>query len=343
MKIFFRLFFIACLTIPFFSFAQTGTDYTITLNNGNTITFPYQIQFSPAQISLIKTLDRITLEKLVQVARQVKEKNKQTTTGNTTETNTAQTIYSNTQSAQTPYYNPTTRQYQSKPVDASQQTTFSNQQSNLTPYYNPQTGQYQSTPAQNSSGNPFLDSNTSNSSNPFLGTGNNSLLQSGTQLQNFTQGLTNGLTGGSVDMSNLDILDMCKPGYGVNFVGGSCPDIQNTTDKLKKTTALACSAIKKKISTISVYRYVGCANDRGGPHTKGIAIDIIHSDMTSEQKQKVFEVFKKSGFEGYGCYGPNKHVHLDHGNPRRWGPNGSRNSWDPNLCPQELFLAGYAR
>ena len=314
-----------------FSALAVSTPYTITTDSGGTISFPYNIKFSESELKLLKSLDNKTLEKLEKTAQQVQERNIQAASSNPS---------------------------QSYSIDSSGQPTTSETQSSQNPYYNPRTGKYQNTPV-----NPFMDSSSSGSSGGSQGGGQSGFGSGQTQSGGGSQTQTGGgssqngnqnsggdqssgsqsLGGGSVDMSSLTIDSMCgAPQYGVNL-GGSCPNMQNATEKLKKTAALACSAIHKKFTSVSVFRRPGCAGKNGGQHAVGAAIDISHRDLSSADKQKVFEVFKKSGFEGYGCYGPNNHVHLDHGPARRWGPSGSGSSWDPNKCPQELFLAGYKR
>jgi hypothetical protein len=72
----------------------------------------------------------------------------------------------------------------------------------------------------------------------------------------------------------------------------------------------------------------------------GAAIDMFlryannPNNLSAKEAVIVFQVFKKNGFHGYGCYpnsGPN-YVHLSLSNTERYGSS----------CPPELFTAGYA-
>jgi hypothetical protein len=170
----------------------------------------------------------------------------------------------------------------------------------------------------------------------------------GSGAQNYTPS-SEPFTGGSVDLSSLNVPEFCKapPNYG-GKPAGKCFDVENTTPLVKETLALACAAINKQVPVVSASRSGRkCAN--GGvsqsQHLTGKAVDIGFLELSSTERQKVFEVFKKKGFNGYGCYGANSTngVHLDHGPARRWGPDKTGSSWSASACPQELFLGGYAR
>ena len=159
-------------------------------------------------------------------------------------------------------------------------------------------------------------------------------------------------TGGSVDLSKLNVPDFCKssPDYGAKQ-GGGCFDMENTTPEVKETMALACAAINKLVPVISASRSgqkCGNGGAKASQHLSGRAVDIAILQLDKSDLQKVFEVFRKKNFNGYGCYGKKgqndgDEVHLDHGPARRWGNDRSGDSWNPNECPPELFMAGYAQ
>jgi len=160
---------------------------------------------------------------------------------------------------------------------------------------------------------------------------------------------TEPFTGGSVDLSSLNVPAFCKtpPNYG-GKPAGQCFDMENTTPQVKEAVALACAAIGKPVPIVSASRNgkkCGNAGAQKSQHLKGMAVDIGHLQLTSVERQKVFEVFKKKGFNGYGCYGVNSPhgVHLDHGPARRWGPDKTGASWSQSHCPEELFLGGYPK
>lgn len=160
---------------------------------------------------------------------------------------------------------------------------------------------------------------------------------------------TDPFTGGTVDLSNLNVPSFCKsaPNYG-GKPAGKCFDMESTTPLVKEAVALACAAINKQIPIVSASRSGKKCQNAGAKksqHLDGKAVDIGFLELTSPERQKVFEVFKKKGFNGYGCYGSNSidGVHLDHGPARRWGPNKDGASWSISACPQELFLGGYAK
>jgi hypothetical protein len=254
----------------------------------------------------------------------------------------------------TPQFSSLTTQ---NPSIQTQPTIYGNSPSKQTPFFNPSTGNYQSTPPPSSSGannftpqtNPFLQQSTGQTSGVFGTTQEPSQTTLGALAQGVTRGIQQAQIppGGSVDLSNLNVPEFCKsaPDFG-GTPAGKCFDMQNTTAKVKETVALACAAINKKLPIVSASRSGHKCGNAGGPaHPAGTAVDIGFVSLSSTDRQKVFEVFYKKGFSGYGCYGANSTtgVHLDHYGPRRWGPCKSSSCWSPSHCPQELFLAGYAR
>lgn len=61
-----------------FSFAQsTDSSFSIRTDRGNTITFPYKINFTDAELKLLKSLDGVTLQKLTELAKLVQSQKKQ--------------------------------------------------------------------------------------------------------------------------------------------------------------------------------------------------------------------------------------------------------------------------
>ncbi len=141
-----------------------------------------------------------------------------------------------------------------------------------------------------------------------------------------------------------DINPACRANYGID-PGGSCPDTVHLTQLVKKTAMQACTVIKgKRITSQSQYRNPSCNKRVGGAqassHMSGMALDINVNNLSSTERQAVFMVFKKNGFNNIGCYRQGSgNVHLDHrgGGPRRWGPSYSRDSYNPSNCPKELL------
>lgn len=180
---------------PAFLFAQAtyqavvfpADDFPIVISPDLTITFPYRIPFTKVEVNFLRKLDKITLDKLVETAKQVKAKNLEAVNAgiyqaaqNTYQQNVqaayqqqqqnyyqqqqqgyyqppagSPTVLSDTYSSQTPYYNSATGQYQNTPVNNTnyQQTNtqtvyYSDYYSAQTPYYNPRLDDYQNIPYQ---------------------------------------------------------------------------------------------------------------------------------------------------------------------------------------------------
>jgi hypothetical protein len=314
-----------------FSIIVSSSVYTVFSLGSNLekIQSNINVEFSEKEKKFLNSLSSTDLEKLKKIIQLITQQKNTARNSNSP----ISSFFNNTNTSQKP-------------------TTYSNSPSPTTPYYNPNLGQYQSTPF---NGSPSSSSGSSGSSQPTSQGGNPfwSLPFSGTsptggqtplQLANQTrpesvmQGIVNGLQapppGGTVDLSNLNILPQCKINYGV-VNRGKCFDIENAQPHLKETTALACSAIGKPIGSASVVRGKQCPNSgvgSGSQHNHGKAIDVSQNGLTSEEKVKVYEVFRKRGYFGVGCYGLQGHVHFDNSPARRWyeGP-----------CPPELRIAGY--
>lgn len=275
-------------------------------------------------MKFINSLTQTDLEKLIRVIKLIVERNKTSQQSVQTQnlTGTTPVTYSNSPTTQTPHYNPQTGQYQSKPATNGNNSSFGSPGEQQNPYANnlPFTGQTQSTQNQPS-----------------------------TPLGALLKGINQGIQVDTVDLSKLDVPEFCKqaPNYGAK-PAGKCFDVLNTTSHVKETLAYACAAIGKPVPVVSASRNGVNCNNAGvssSEHLSGRAVDIGFTSLESKDRQKVFEVFKKRGFNAYGCYGPNSAdgVHLDHGTERRWGPCKKATCWHPNHCPQELFLGGYSR
>lgn len=323
------LFFISLV----FLFTHTGFSQASNLtSNLEKLQLTFPVDFTEKEKKFINSLSQTDLEKLIRVIKLIAERNIQNAN------------------------NSKINQFFANPTSGTQKpTTYSNNPSPQTPYYNPQTGQYQSAPISGggSSGNPGINNNVSGGQpNPYSNnlpfSGQPTSAQPGLQpqlpqplspaaalVQGLNQGLNQQLSGGSVDLDKLNVLPQCKINYGV-VQRGRCLDMEGTESYLKETTALACSAIGKPIGSASARRgSQKCGNSGVGDtsqHNTGKAIDVSQIGLTSAEKQKVYEVFRKRGYFGVGCYGLGGHVHFDNGTPRRWyeGP-----------CPHELKLAGY--
>ena len=63
---------------------------------------------------------------------------------------------------------------------------------------------------------------------------------------------------------------------------------------------------------------------KNSQHIDGNAIDIDAANMSNEERLRLANAAKQSGFKGFGFY--NDSLHFDVGNPRIWGPDYTKNS-----------------
>jgi len=317
--------------------------FSITTNKGVVVTFPYKINFTADEINLLKTLDAITLQKLVETARQLQQRNLEVAKQNSNQYSTTTNSNFSNQNIlyPTPYFPP-----------VGQPTVTSNTQSSQTPYYNSQTGQYQNTPANNfttnSTGNPFLDSSSGQSN--FGSSLNQYLSPRTSQPDALSPPSPIDFSKYDKDLDVKDISELCKQNYGmISRSGSGCSDIEGATTHLKNTAMKACTAVGKKLIANSVHRSTTCNVKVKGAarssHTLGMAIDLGYGNLSVEERVKVFRIFKINGFGNLGCYSTSlskQYIHLDHRPTQyRWGDSYSRDTWNPKNCPQEVFVAGY--
>lgn len=260
--------------------------------------FPYKINFTPAELKLLNSLDEATLTKLILVAQNLLNKNAQAKSNQTTTaqqptqtanpylpTTTAQPLQSSTPSAQTPYYNPATGQYQNTPASISPTSSMNPYVNSLSQYAAQPAGQYSAPFQGNVSASDFA--------NTFPDPGK------GTACEGY--GVTNAMGGQSF--------------------GGAAA----LSSKLKKDLAYLCLLTGKKLVVTSgrrgqLHESAACGNQ--SQHNCGHAIDTSLNPYTDDEKTVVTLYFMAHGYGGIGSYGSGP-MHFDHRtNSMRWGPPG---------------------
>jgi hypothetical protein len=256
--------------------------------------FPYEINFTESEIKLLKTLDPETLQKLVQVAKLIKEKNLEKASSTTAIAGSTVQMFSDTYSPQTPFYNSDTGKYQSLQ------------------------------PTSSGSSNPFLGnsptSNNNNNSNPYLSLQNNPYAGS-PQSQYFNGGVQSNPNGGydsslqtlnPADMKDLPKLgsggENCQSNFGVNG------NMNGTTNRLRFDTNRLCVAFGKRLKVVDAKR--GC----GGPsrHCLGEAIDFDEKVFGDRKQQAIAIVAFISLGYNIGSYEKNFPLHADHEEASKW-------------------------
>lgn len=72
-------------------------------------------------------------------------------------------------------------------------------------------------------------------------------------------------------------------------------------------------------------RNVEAGGAKGSLHMQGKAVDLVLPDMTNKEDILNFiQIASKNGVGGIGVY--DRHIHLDNGSKRYWGPDGTRNT-----------------
>lgn len=297
----FSAFFIFNFVLFNISFAQ--------ISNQSKLNLPFSVNFTASELRILDSLSQSDLEKLIRIVKLIIERN----TNNQVQDLSVPT-YSNSQTAQTPYYNSSTGQYQSTPVSSN--NSLQNSQSN-NPYSNnlPFSGQQQS---------------------PFSPTPFTTPQVPDTALGAIARGINTGLADNTPNGT-------CPNSTGVTWVHDgieTCPDDIGPNPIMRKTLLEACQKIQKPIIARTIYRPTSCNSGASGSnHTRGSAIDMYFrrsnntNNLTEKEAIIVLQTFRKNGFTGYGCYpnsGPN-YVHLSISNTERYGSN----------CPPELTLSGY--
>lgn len=114
------------------TFRKTNFLFVVLLFTANsvfaqsTFEFPYKINFSTSELKLLNSLGADTIKKLVQIAKLAQASSTKATTTVSSTPVQPQPLYSNTYSPTTPYYNPSTGQYQSSPPAQNQQIQNNN-------------------------------------------------------------------------------------------------------------------------------------------------------------------------------------------------------------------------
>lgn len=122
---------------PLFIFAQTTGGYTINLNNGRSVAFPYQIKFTQGEINILNSLSDSDLKKLVQIATQVFNQNKTTSANvNQNSQNNQSTTPSSPQTLK-PIPLSNTSISKNKPADYSGASGLNDGDPNSNPNFNP--------------------------------------------------------------------------------------------------------------------------------------------------------------------------------------------------------------
>lgn len=265
-----------------FTFSIYSTLVPITIfciANAQEINFPYKINFTESEIKLINTLDPLTKQKLLKIAELTYQKSINVNTAATT--NTGATTYSNTYSTTTPYYNPSTGQYQSSPVPQTQQTNpyLGNnpyQNSPFEKYYAQNQQQYPNSPTGGYDNN-FQPLDTKNLGDlPKLGSGG----------QN------------------------CTNNYGVDG------NLNGTSPRVKFDTNRICVAFGRRIKVVSAKRDQPCSS--GSQHGCGTAVDYEVKTYGDRKQQALLVVAWIALGYNIGSYERAFPLHADHENSGAW-------------------------
>ena len=314
---FFGIVFFLSLFLFNFSFSLTNEEFLAKL--------PYNVNFTEAELKLLKTLSPTDLEKIIKIATLVKQQSldKSKILNNQ---KLAEQARLNAQNNGNNLNDPNNPNNPNNPANAQQKpslldTLFGKQptatspfQTPQTPFYNPATGQFQDTPASNGGifGSLLGGGNTGRAATPGFSTSPGSEDQYGNNTP--------------LDPSNAKgcpatIPAFCDDNLGVT-VTGECSEKNLSSPpvspKLKGDLRCVCAILGKKIVSASVYRnrqQQQCANPKvkSSQHTAGTAIDFSYKTVSPKKAMEVFFYFKSNGYR-HGCYrGKTTHVHFDHG------------------------------
>lgn len=98
--------------------------------------------------------------------------------------------------------------------------------------------------------------------------------------------------------------------------------------RLREISEQIAQALGETITITSAYRSPEYNRQVGGAtnsmHIRGLALDVVQSGRTNEDRARFVEAAVARGIQGIGIY--NTFTHIDLGSKRCWGPNGSANS-----------------
>jgi hypothetical protein len=261
---------LSCAAASIFFFSTTSAQQ---------VNFPYKINFTESELKLINSLDPLTKQKLLKVAELTYQKSTSVNAAPTT--NTTATTYSNTYSTTTPYYNPSTGQYQSSPAPQTQQA-------------NPYLG---NNPYQNSPYERYYAQNQ----------------------QQYPNSPTGGYDNNFQPLDTKNLGDLPKLGSGGqnctnNFgVDGS---LNGTSPRVKFDTNRICVAFGRRIKVVSAFRGGTCHS--GSQHSCGTAVDYEVKTYGDRKQQALLVVAWIALGYNIGSYERGFPLHADHENSGAW-------------------------
>lgn len=130
---------------------------------------------------------------------------------------------------------------------------------------------------------------------------------------------------------NVDDIDLRASGkfevkYAKQSTNKKFVDPDLLKDDIPRRLELVANAISRNLIITSGFRTQAqgdaIGSSRKSKHRTGQAVDVSRDGMSNSQLQELITAAISAGFRGVGVY--NGHIHLDTGNKRCWGPNGSR-------------------
>ena len=130
---------------------------------------------------------------------------------------------------------------------------------------------------------------------------------------------------------NVDDIDLRASGkfevkYAKQSTNKKFVDPDLLKDDIPRRLELVANAIGRNLIITSGFRTQAqgdaIGSSRKSKHRTGQAVDVSRDGMSNSQLQELITAAISAGFRGIGVY--NGHIHLDTGNKRCWGPNGSR-------------------
>lgn len=130
---------------------------------------------------------------------------------------------------------------------------------------------------------------------------------------------------GSGSIAAKNSFDPANTSTFLNFLSHTDSRI---SPRLKDIAEQIAQALGETLTITSAYRSPEYNRQVGGAtnsmHCKGLALDVVQSGRTNEQRAKFIETAIQRGIQGIGVY--DTFTHIDIGSKRCWGSNGSANS-----------------